>query len=49
MIHSLRQRHRRIIFILAVLVPVIFIAGLLVRKPVPRNQSLPLPVKGVPR
>ena len=49
MIHSLRQRHRRILFILAVLLPAIFMAGLLVRKPAPVNQPLPLPVKGVPR
>jgi hypothetical protein len=49
MIHSLRQRHRIIIFVLAVLVPAIFLAGLLVRKPMPTNQQLPLPTKGAPR
>ncbi len=41
MIQSLRQRHRYIIFVLAVLVPLIFIAGLLIRRPLPTNQRLP--------
>ncbi len=49
MIHSLRQRHRILIIVLTVLVPAIFIAGLLVRKPMPTKQSLPLPTKGAPR
>jgi hypothetical protein len=49
MIHRLRQRHRIIIFVLAVLVPAIFLAGLLVRKPVPANSQLPLPAKGAVR
>ncbi len=49
MIHSLRQRHRIIIIVLAVLVPAIFLAGLLVRKPAPVNSQLPPVTKGAPR
>lgn len=38
---QLRQRHRRIISVLAVLVGIIFVWGILQRRPVPQVQSLP--------
>lgn len=49
MIQRLRQRHRFLFIVLAVLLPALFIAGLLVRKPVPTNQQLPAATKGVVR
>jgi hypothetical protein len=49
MIQPLRQRHRIIFIVLVVLQPAIFIAGLLVRKPVPTNQRLPIFSQGAPR
>jgi hypothetical protein len=49
MIQRLRQRHRIIFIVLAILLPAIFIAGLLVRKPVPANQQLPISSQGAPR
>jgi hypothetical protein len=41
MIQSLRQTHRRIVTLLAVVLLVIFIAGLLVRRPFPVSTRLP--------
>lgn len=41
MIQSLRQTHRRIVTVLAVVLLIIFIAGLLVRQPLPVSTRLP--------
>ncbi len=41
MIRQLRNRHRLVFAVLALLLPVIFIAGLLARKPIPRVESFP--------
>lgn len=41
MTRSLRQRHRRIVCTLAVVLPVAFAAGLLARRPVPMAASAP--------
>ena len=49
MIQRLRQRHRITLIVLSVLLPALFIAGLLVRKPLPTNQRLPVTMKGIAR
>jgi hypothetical protein len=41
MILPLRQRHRRMMIVLGIFVPVTFIAGLAARRPVPVMESLP--------
>jgi hypothetical protein len=41
MIQPLRKMHRLIFFALAVLLPLLFIAALAVRKPMPVNQPFP--------
>ena len=41
MIRPLRARHRRMMTVLAVVVPVVFVAGLLARQPVPAVDELP--------
>ena len=41
MIHPLRQRHRRVVIVLGVLLPVAFAVGIAARKPVPGMTSLP--------
>lgn len=41
MIQPLRKTHRMIFFALAVLLPLLFIAALAVRKPVPVNKPFP--------
>ena len=41
MIQSLRQNHRRIVIVLAVVLLIIFIAGLWVRQPFPVSTRLP--------
>lgn len=41
MIRPLRQRHRRIVIVLGVFIPVAFAVGMVVRKPVPGPISLP--------
>ena len=41
MIQSLRQTHRRIVTVLAVVLLIIFIAGLWVRRPFPVSTRLP--------
>jgi hypothetical protein len=41
MILTLRQRHRRIAISLGVMLPIVFIAGIAARKPVPSVVSLP--------
>jgi hypothetical protein len=41
MIRPLRQRHRRMVIVLGVLLPVAFAVGIAARKPVPRMISLP--------
>jgi hypothetical protein len=46
MIRPLRQRHRVIVCTLGVLLPVVFAAGLVARKPVPVAASLPLELAG---
>lgn len=45
MIRPLRARHRRVVTVLAVLVPVVFVAGLLARQPVPAEDDLPRSVR----
>ena len=41
MILPLRQRHRRIVIVLGVFLPVVFAAGIVARKPVPTSAVLP--------
>lgn len=41
MIQSLRQKHRVIIFALALVLPILFALSLFVRKPMPVNHQLP--------
>jgi hypothetical protein len=41
MILALRQRHRRIVFSLGVLLPAVFVIGIAARRPVPVVSSLP--------
>jgi len=41
MIHPLRQRHRRIFAVLAVILPAAFAVGVAARKPIPIIESLP--------
>jgi hypothetical protein len=41
MIRPLRQRHRRIVIVLGVFLPVAFAVGITARKPVPAMMSLP--------
>jgi len=41
MIYSLRQRHRRTIFALGIFLPVAFVFGIAVRKPLPSMNALP--------
>ncbi len=44
MIKPLRSRHRWMIILLSIIVPLLFIAGLLVRQPnPPENASVPVP------
>src|SRR5262249_20248837 len=42
MITSLRNRHRVIITALAFLVPIVFVSGLMIRKPPPLSDRLPI-------
>jgi hypothetical protein len=42
MIHSLRQQHRMIVMVLAILLPVLFALSLFVRQPFPTNNRLPV-------
>ena len=46
MIRPLRQRHRKIVCTLGVLLPIAFATGLVARKPVPVAASLPLELAG---
>jgi hypothetical protein len=41
MIHSLRQRHRRMIIVVGVFLPLAFALGIAARKPVPSMNALP--------
>ncbi len=41
MIQSLRQKHRVIIFALALMLPILFVLSLFARKPIPVNYQLP--------
>ena len=41
MIRPLRQRHRRMVIVLGIFLPVAFVAGIAARKPVPEISSLP--------
>ena len=41
MIRPLRRLHRLLIALLAILLVVVFIAGLIVRKPIPANPQIP--------
>src|SRR5688500_10903568 len=38
---SLRQRHRRIFTVLGVLLPLLFVVGIVVRRNVPQSENLP--------
>jgi hypothetical protein len=42
MITSLRNRHRIIITALAFFIPIVFVSGLMIRKPVPPSDRLPI-------
>jgi hypothetical protein len=42
MILSLRRRHRVMMFSLAVILPIAFVAGLVIREPVPATPDLPV-------
>ncbi len=48
MIRPLRQRHRRIVIVLGVFLPVAFIAGIAARKPVPTVEALPPALTAAP-
>jgi hypothetical protein len=41
MIHPLRRRHRWMMTAITIILPIIFIAGLTVRKPIPATENLP--------
>lgn len=41
MIHNLRRQHRITVVLLAVVLAIVFMAGLFVRQPPPINPSLP--------
>lgn len=41
MIRGLRERHRRIVMVVAVAVPIAFAAGLLLRHPIAESEALP--------
>jgi hypothetical protein len=41
MIHPLRRRHRRMIAAITIVLPIAFVAGLAVRKPIPATENLP--------
>lgn len=49
MIRPLRQRHRRIVIALGVLLPIAFVAGIAARKSVPAMASLPAELAAAPR
>ncbi len=40
MIQTLRQKHRLVIYTLAIILPLVFIAGLAVRRPIPVNRQM---------
>lgn len=42
MIASLRNRHRIIVTALAFFVPIVFVSGLMIRKPIPPSDRLPI-------
>jgi len=42
MILSLRRRHRMMMFSLALILPIAFVAGLVIRQPIPATQDLPV-------
>ncbi|MDX2040357.1 MAG: hypothetical protein SF097_03865 [Acidobacteriota bacterium] len=41
MIRHLRRQHRTVIVLLTILLAIVFIAGMIVRKPAPVNPQLP--------
>lgn len=43
MIQPLRKKHRLTMFALAIVLPIILIAGLMVRRPIPVNSKQSLP------
>lgn len=49
MIRPLRQRHRRMVVTLGVLLPVAFTLGIAARKPVPNMDSLPASLASTPQ
>jgi hypothetical protein len=49
MIHSLRQYHRRTVLALGVFLPVAFILGITVRKPLPAMEATPAALVRVPQ
>lgn len=49
MIRPLRQRHRRMVIVLGILLPVAFAVGIAARKPVPGMISLPKELVASPR
>ena len=49
MIRPLRQRHRRMVIVLGIFLPVAFVVGIAARKPVPGMASLPKELVASPR
>lgn len=48
MIRPLRQRHRRTSIALGMFLPIVFVLGIVARKPVPRMDSLPANLAAMP-
>ena len=49
MIHPLRQRHRRILFVLGMVLPLAFVWGIVARKPMPKMAALPSKLSAAPQ
>ena len=49
MIRSLRQRHRRLVIVLGIFLPIAFAVGIVARKPVPGMASLPTELVASPQ
>src|SRR5215208_6851605 len=49
MIRPLRQRHRRMVTVIGVLLPIAFAAGITARKPAPAVARLPAALAGTPQ
>jgi hypothetical protein len=49
MIHPLRQRHRRVVLVLGVFLPIAFVVGVASRKPAPTVAELPAALTATPQ